>query len=156
MKKQIFSLMIILSLVLLSAGFASAVKPVSPSMWLTKTDCSTAGTKAEQFNPGETVYAHGTGFTPNTYVLSIRENPFKPSDIITPDQNKVVNATGNFCFAAYTIQLDDDGEYRVYVGDVNENFHDDENAPVVPEFGTAVGVLTALGALGVFFLVRKK
>jgi hypothetical protein len=28
--------------------------------------------------------------------------------------------------------------------------------PVVPEFGTAVGVLTVLGALGVFFVVRKK
>ena len=28
--------------------------------------------------------------------------------------------------------------------------------PVVPEFGTMVGILTALGALGVFFLVRRK
>jgi hypothetical protein len=28
--------------------------------------------------------------------------------------------------------------------------------PVVPEFGTAVGVLTVLGALGAFFVVRKK
>ena len=30
------------------------------------------------------------------------------------------------------------------------------NVPLVPEFGTFVGVLTALGALGVFFIVRRK
>jgi hypothetical protein len=30
------------------------------------------------------------------------------------------------------------------------------NVPLVPEFGTMIGVLTALGALGVFFLVRRK
>jgi hypothetical protein len=30
------------------------------------------------------------------------------------------------------------------------------NVPLVPEFGTVVGILTALGALGVFFVVRKK
>lgn len=30
------------------------------------------------------------------------------------------------------------------------------NVPMVPEFGTFVGVLTVLGAVGVFFVVRKK
>jgi hypothetical protein len=30
------------------------------------------------------------------------------------------------------------------------------NVPLVPEFGTVVGMLTALGALGVFFVVRRK
>jgi hypothetical protein len=30
------------------------------------------------------------------------------------------------------------------------------NVPLVPEFGTVVGVLTALSAVGVFFFVRKK
>ncbi|HOU79576.1 MAG TPA: hypothetical protein PLY44_03645 [Candidatus Pacearchaeota archaeon] len=30
------------------------------------------------------------------------------------------------------------------------------NVPLVPEFGIVVGVVTALGALGVFFVVRKK
>jgi hypothetical protein len=30
------------------------------------------------------------------------------------------------------------------------------NVPLVPEFGAIVGVLTALGALGVFFVVRRK
>jgi hypothetical protein len=30
------------------------------------------------------------------------------------------------------------------------------NVPLVPEFGTAIGVLTILGALGVFFVVRRK
>jgi hypothetical protein len=30
------------------------------------------------------------------------------------------------------------------------------NVPLVPEFGTVVGVLTVLGALGMFFVVRRK
>lgn len=30
------------------------------------------------------------------------------------------------------------------------------NVPMVPEFGTVIGMLTALGALGVFFIVRRK
>jgi|GEM_PF-1826235 len=30
------------------------------------------------------------------------------------------------------------------------------NDPTVPEFGTVIGMVTALGALGVFFLVRRK
>jgi hypothetical protein len=30
------------------------------------------------------------------------------------------------------------------------------NVPLVPEFGAAIGVMTILGALGVFFMVRKK
>jgi hypothetical protein len=30
------------------------------------------------------------------------------------------------------------------------------DVPLVPEFGTLVGVLTALGAVGVFFVVRRK
>jgi hypothetical protein len=30
------------------------------------------------------------------------------------------------------------------------------NVPLVPEFGTVVGMLTALGALGTFFVVRRK
>ncbi len=30
------------------------------------------------------------------------------------------------------------------------------NVPLVPEFGVVVGVLTALGAVGAFFVVRKK
>jgi hypothetical protein len=30
------------------------------------------------------------------------------------------------------------------------------NVPLVPEFGATVGVLTILGALGVFFVVRRK
>ena len=30
------------------------------------------------------------------------------------------------------------------------------DVPLVPEFGTIIGVLTALGALGTFFVVRRK
>ncbi len=30
------------------------------------------------------------------------------------------------------------------------------NVPLVPEFATVIGILTALGALGVFFVIRKK
>lgn len=30
------------------------------------------------------------------------------------------------------------------------------NVPLVPEFGVIVGALTALGAVGVFFIIRKK
>lgn len=30
------------------------------------------------------------------------------------------------------------------------------NVPLVPEFGVTVGILTVLGALGVFFVVRRK
>jgi hypothetical protein len=55
------------------------------------------------------------------------------------------------------------GENTV-TGDIHDNYPVPEfnlnlgvvNVPLVPEFGAVVGVVTILGALGVFFVVRRK
>ncbi|MCX6751131.1 MAG: hypothetical protein NTZ83_06760 [Candidatus Pacearchaeota archaeon] len=138
----------------------------SGSIWTTKGDCGTVQQDANEYAIGEKVFINGANFCPGTYNWTITGQPGGASC----DPNKIVatatpilytvDSSGAFCFEAYTVQADDvDCGGNVYNVDFNgkgDNYHVNENLPLVPEFGTTVGILTALGALGVFFLVRRK
>jgi hypothetical protein len=46
--------------------------------------------------------------------------------------------------------------YKVRFGMKVDSYRVIAEEYIVPEFGTIVGVLTVLGALGVFFVIRRK
>ena len=93
--------------------------------------------------------------------------------------NNINQTTTSLSDGAYSVQYSSEvchegGKLIVYASKVNVGsnrvageIHDNViqgfdlnlgvvNVPLVPEFGATVGVLTILGALGVFFVVRKK
>ncbi len=139
-----FMLVLTLGLVAAQAG----------SIWTTTESCGEDPQNANEYFVGQVVYINGANFHSGTYAWDIAASPFKESDrvafgTVTPDEN------GAFCFEAYTIQEQDSGVYQATVdGNKKDNYH--VGTPMVPEFGTTVGIVTALGALGVFFLVRRK
>jgi hypothetical protein len=45
---------------------------------------------------------------------------------------------------------------KATISGVTYDFEVEDEIPAVPEFGAIVGILTALGALSVFFVVRRK
>jgi len=60
-----------------------------------------------------------------------------------------------------TIEATKGSLYGFVEGDIHEDAYDTwdiavTNIPMVPEFGFFVGVLTIMGALGVFFVIRRQ
>lgn len=152
MKRQIFSIMF---LVVMLVGFVSA-NGNSGSIWTTNSDCGAEQQNENHYSIGEDVYIKGANFNAGTYDWDITGNPGGSSGdpgIIVASGSK--NTNGTFCFKAYTIESDDWGVYKVNFNGKNDNYNVDA-IPSVPEFGTVVGVLTILSALGVFFVVRRK
>jgi len=133
--------------------------PNGGNIWTTREDCGTINHQVNQFGLGEKVYIHGTGFDEGEYPWYIKGQPGGAS--CDPNLNVVngsytVDSSGEFCLEAYTINLDDCGEYKTVFGGKMHNYHVDLEPPVVPEFGTIIGILTMLGAVSVFFMIRKK
>lgn len=138
-------------LLVLTAGFVAAQ---SGSIWTTTESCGEDPQNANEYFVGQMVYINGANFPAGTYAWDIASSPFKLADQVASG-NVVVDATGKFCFAAYTIAEQDSGVYQATVdGNKKDNYH--IGTPMVPEFGTVIGIATVLGALGVFFLVRRK
>ena len=151
----------------LAAAFISAVSAVQPacngnagSICTTRDDCGNEQQDVNQYAIGEKVYINGKNFCQGNYNWSITGQPGGASEdpgIVVASGNKVVNtAGGSFCLEAYTILADDGGVYKIDFNGKNDNYRVDLNAPVIPEFGFYAGALTLLGAVGVFFLVRRK
>lgn len=162
MKNKIMLSMLVAVLVIGSIAAVSATHPIelvkenngnSGSIWTTTNLCGTEQQDVNKYNIGETVYINGAGFDAGDYEWTITGQPGQAScdpKIVVASDAQTVDSSGAFCFAAYTVQSDDCGEYSVDFGKKNDNYN------VIPEFGTMVGVLTALSAVGVFFLVRRK
>lgn len=149
----------IFSLILFAVIFSSLVGAVSNpgNIWTVTGSCGDPQ-DANHYYLGEKVYIMGSGFNPGQYEWFIIGKPGGASC----DPNKLVelgifnvDSTDEFCFEAYTVAMDDCGEYHADFGGKGDNYQVDVSA-VVPEFGVLVGTLTILGALGVFFLVRRK
>ncbi len=145
-------------MLVLALGFASAVD--------IKTSTSPCGeiVNENHYVEGETVYVQVIDFYADTeYPWDITGLPGGAScdsNVIVASGDKTTDNEGNLCFAAYTILEGDCGEYKVTFGEKSpmkktDNYRIGE-VPMVPEFGTTIGIATALGALGVFFLVRRK
>lgn len=150
--KTKLSLTVMGVMLVLTLGLMSASQ--SGSIWTTTDSCGEDQQNVNEYFVGQIVYINGANFNPGTYDWDISkvsgsEKPQIASGSVTPDTN------GNFCFAAHTIQEGESGVYQAKVdGNKNDNYH--VGSIIVPEFGTTVGILTTLGALGVFFLVRRK
>ena len=163
MKKLFISSIFVLFLVSFFISTVSA-QPVcndhQGSIWTTRNDCGTEEQDANQYAIGEKVFMNGKNFCQGNYNWSITGQPGGASEdpgIVVASGNKVVNtAGGSFCLEAYTILADDGGVYKIDFNGKNDNYRVDLDAPVIPEFGFYVGALTLLGAVGVFFLVRRK
>jgi hypothetical protein len=154
MMKKAIGVLVLVTMLVLTLGFASAES--------IKTSTISCGTQnANHYAIGEHVYIRGEGFDANTkYAWDITGQPGGAScdsNIVVASGDINSDADGYFCFDAYTILEGDCGEYKATADrNKHDNYRVDEGNPVVPEFGTVVGMLTALGALGVFFLVRRK
>ena len=150
MRKVNILIMLLVSLSII--GFVSATANPG-SIWTTTITCGDPQNDNE-YAVGENVYINGANFYEGTYNWDISGNPFKEADKVASG-TITVNNTGKFCFNAYTVQMNDSGEYKANVNEhKSDNYHVFSSIPVAPEFGTVVGVLTILGALGVFFVVR--
>ncbi len=135
----------------------------SGSIWTTNGDCGDETQDENQYAIGGTIFVNGAGFDAGDYDWEIKglggsENSGASCD---PDAvvalgSHTVDSTGNFCFNAYTVANDDWGEYKVDFSNKHDNYRVNLGLPVIPEFGTTVGILTALSAVGVFFLVRRQ
>ena len=153
--KKVLSLLILMSVLCL--GLASAG---SGSIWTTKDDCGNESQDINHYEIGDKVYINGANFGDETsYAWDItggEGGSSCDSGAIVASGNQATDAEGNICFEAYTVANDDCGEYKVNFGGKNDNYRVDGPPAQVPEFGTTVGILTTLGALGAFFLVRRK
>ncbi len=149
--KKTLSLVVMGVMLILTLGLVAAQ---AGSIWTTTESCGEDPQNANEYFVGQIVYINGANFHSGTYDWDISkvsgsEKPQVASGTVTP------NTEGKFCIEAYTIQEGDSGVYKATVdGNKQDNYH--IGTPIVPEFGTTIGIATALGALGVFFLVRRK
>jgi len=123
------------------------------SIWTTRSDCGVYEQNVNEYNIGEYVYINGANFMPGEYDWAITGQPGSAScdpNMAVAIGSLTVDETGAFCFNAYQIQEGDCKEYQVNFNSKHDNY------TVIPEFTPIIGVLTLLGAVGVFFFIRKK
>ena len=151
----LLAVLIIFSLNLVSAvSITKENQGNSGSIWTTRNDCGTEQQNVNQYDLGEDIYINGANFDEGDYDWDITGQPGGAScdsSIVVASGTETVNESGIFCFNAYTIANDDCGEYKATFG---RNKHD--NYHVIPEFGLFVGALTMLGAVTLFFIIRRK
>lgn len=144
----------LLSVLLLSMLCISLVVATQGSIWTSTGSCD-SNQGDNQYYAGQTVYIHVENFNANTNSSWNIRTWVDDNEIVIIRGNVQLDENGSVCFPAYTIQAGDSGEYKVSVDGKHKTYHVIE-PPMVPEFGPIVGGLTVLGAIGVFFLVRRK
>ena len=153
MVNKIISAIAVLLLIAIVPAFASAA---NGAIWTTTDSCGDPQ-NANHYLAGDVVYINGDNFNAGSYPWDITGLPggasCDPSTTVASG-NVSVNASGAFCFAAYTVANDDCGEYKATADNKHDNYRVDKT-PVVPEFGMIVGLTTILGALLAFMLIRR-
>jgi hypothetical protein len=152
MNKKLYLLPTIMLLALASVSAASG------SIWTTLNDCGASQQDINHYAIGDNVFVNGNNFDAGAYSWSVKGQPGQAScdpNAVVANGTLVVGQSGAFCFNAYTVQANDCGEYKVDFGNKNDNYRVDD-VPSVPEFGMFAASLTILGALGAFFLLRRK
>lgn len=154
----VFVLLSVLSSV--SANHAVVTLNGNPgNIWTTTGSCGPKSQSENHYVTGNIIYINGKGLLNNgRYNWTITGNSGSsscdPKIIVATGLNRV-DDTGNVCIEAYTINSNDCGEYKVAFG-TKDNSYRVDTTPTVPEFGLIAGITTVLGALGMFFVVRKK
>ena len=119
------------------------------TIWTTRNDCGDSSQDVNHYNIGDHVFINGENFDPSTsYKWSITGRPggasCDPGEVVASD-NVITNENGNFCFDAYTIQLDDCGEYQVKVGNKGDSYQ--VNISYAPVVGDIPDQLVAEGSI---------
>lgn len=97
-------------------GLHSAALAECTNLWFTKGGCGSAG--VTHFQAGDVIYLNGTDFPPGPTEYTIYGQPGSCDEYVTiVRQVYTVDATGTFCFAAYSVADDDCGEYSVQMGE---------------------------------------
>jgi hypothetical protein len=154
--KKLFAI-ILLSILCLSLVLAINTPENSRNIWTTKNACGNVTQDVNQFALGDKVYINGKNFDPISYNWFIRgyaQGSSCDPDINVSSGSYTVDKSGQFCFEAYIVNRDDCGQYKVRLGDNVDNYN--VNVPIVPEFGVIIGALTILGAVGTFFIIRRR
>jgi hypothetical protein len=111
----------------------------SGAIWTTKNDCGDMAQDVNHFDQGEGVFINGSGFDPGDYSWEIKGKPGGASgdpDTVVASGVETVDDTGSFCIdvpdPAYTVALDDWGEYQVKFGNKGDNYRVDREIPEGP------------------------
>ncbi len=161
MKKLLVSSILVFILVIASIALVMA-NGGPGSIWTTTENCGEDPQNENPYALGQKVFINGANFNPGTYDWTITgaggENSEASCDpgAIVASGNYTVDSSGAFCFEAYTINFDDCGVYKVDFNGKKDNYHVDLSLPPVPEFGTIIGALTILSAIGAFFVIRRR
>jgi len=121
--------MVVMGLVIVAAvGFVLVpqfTKAGSGAIWTTTNACGDPQNK-NHYDVGDIIYVNGAGFTAGDYDWSITGKPGGASgdpDIDVVSDSQSVDASGEFCFNAYTVNWDDWGEYQVkFEGTKGDNY----------------------------------
>ena len=123
------------------------------SIWTTEGDCGDDTQDQNHFDIGDVIYINGSGFDVEAYDWEINGQPghasLDPGDTVASG-SVTPGADGTFCFAAYTVQDDDGGEYSVKVGNKGDNYRVDPGTVTVcrvPEYTTETMTVLEWGAL---------
>jgi len=132
----------------------------SGSIWTTTNQCGEDKQDVNHYGVGDIVYINGANFDEENYDWEIiglggSENSGASCDpnLVVASGSEYVGEVGDVCFAAYVVENDDCGEYKVSFNNKKDNYRVD--TPVVPEFGLILGLMTLLASAGVFFFVRR-
>ncbi|HYE22811.1 MAG TPA: SdrD B-like domain-containing protein [Verrucomicrobiae bacterium] len=101
------------------------------TIWLTTETCGANPQSENSFEVGDQVFVNGENFAAGVYDwdnFETRSNPLV--EVVAGELT--VGVTGAFCFEAYVIGVDDEGVYRVSVGEKNDNVREETPPPPPP------------------------
>jgi len=142
---------VLLGLVMTISLLMTSVSATSGATWTTSGTCGDPQ-NVNEYAVGEVVYINGANFAPGEYDWEIIGQPGESScdpQAVVAQGSYTVDESGAFCFEAYTVQEGDCGVYKSKFSNKQDNYH------VIPEFGAVVGIMTVMGAIGLFFLIRR-
>lgn len=125
--KRIFIQLLAATLaLLLLLGFPTNVLANGQSGSIWTTDDSDTYQDKNHYDQGESVYVRGENLDPNTeYTYEVKGQPggasSDPDQVVATGQ-VTTDENGDFIVLAYTVQPDDDGEYKVAVGNKQDNY----------------------------------
>jgi len=122
-KATFFSVLIIFSFSFIYIAVAGGGN--SGAIWTTKNDCGDVKQDVNHYAIGEHVFINGANFDSEETYWEITGRPGHAScdpGMIVASGTWPVDASGAFCFDAYTVQPDDCGEYQVKFGVKGDNY----------------------------------
>jgi len=114
------------------------------AIWTTTGSCGDPQ-NINHYNHGDHVFINGAGFSPGDYSWDITGQPGGAScdpDIAVASGVWTVDASGAFCFDAYTIAMDDCGTYQTKFGGVKGDNYRVGDPPTLTPTNTATNTAT--------------